>query len=243
MQQLATLFVSLVTIVNTLSPKADLPKVLGIALKPSNAAFLSLTDEKESGESASVKSTENVEAARQKRLSQLKSLQEKVKESSSEGKVNREEYKRKLASIKNAKKQQIVTRIDENIIKLNQKWVDQWTKVLDRLALVLAKIETRSTALAAEGKDVTALTEAIEEAHTAIEDAQTKIAEQAVKTYVVSITDESSLGSNVKTTINTFHNDIKNTKESIQLAKKAVVKALTLLKGQSETKESKQNEQ
>ncbi|MEK7526705.1 MAG: hypothetical protein AAB546_04475 [Patescibacteria group bacterium] len=227
MHQLAVLFVSFVSLVNSLSPKTDLPKILGVAVNPSNAAVLSSTDEKESGQSA-----------RLKRLNQLKSLQEKTKESTTEGKVKEKEFKTKVAQIEDTKKQQIVLKIDANIVKLNQKWLAQWEKTLERLSQLLTKIEARGQTLSSQGKDTTDLQTAIESAKQAIEDAEVKLAEQAVKTYIVEITEEKNLGLNVKTTINTFHNDIRNTKESIQIAKKAVTKALASLKEISAKEES-----
>ncbi|MBX4205740.1 hypothetical protein KW795_00930 [Candidatus Microgenomates bacterium] len=254
MQNLASLFVTLVTVVNTLAPTSNINKILSFnPLSKASQAVLSETDEsntQSAGDSGTVTSTtgtketsstpkpsgeptkilSDIKKARELRQKTIETTKQKREEAQTKREAARDEFKEKLQTIKDTKKQQIVSKIDENISTLNQKWVDKWNEVLTRLTEILAKIQTRTDKAQANGKDVAQITAAIADTQTAISTAQTAVDAQASKTYTITITSETGLGTDVKTTINSFHNDIKNTRESVEAARKAVGDVLKTLK-------------
>lgn len=247
MQELATIFVTLVTFANTLAPAIGIQRVLAFnPLNPSQQV-LSETDELNvsgiSGEVSDIRGRkaqvkQRLEKARTERQQKIDLFRQRVQTTTTIKQQNREEFKEKLETIRDERKQEIVSKIDENLAKLNSKWVAQWNTALERLNQIVAKIETRAEAAASEGKDVARVQENISAAKTAINAAQDAVNTQSEKIYTITITTEQNLGQDVRTTINLFHNDIKNTKDAVDAAKRATVTALTSLKNAAEENEN-----
>lgn len=239
MESLASLFVGLVTVAHTLVPGANVTKVLALNPLSPNQAVLSETDETSSNSSPRLKEIgEKIQKRLEEREQKIATFKERRQERSEDRQEKRAEFKEKLADIKDERKQEIVEKIDTNLITLNTKWVSKWNEVLTRLSSIIVKIETRTETLKANGKDTTEIEDAIASAKSSIETAQAAVTAQEAKTYTITISDEDSLGQSVKTTINDFHNDIKNTRDTVNDARKAVMKILPLLKGKSTPEET-----
>lgn len=131
----------------------------------------------------------------------------------------REDFKQKVAQIRDQNRQRLVTNIDERIQTVNKKWTDHWSTALDRLDTILGKIETR---LQNYGGDTSEIDSAITDAKDAIATARDAVDTQAQKDYVLQITDESTLGSGMRTLISQFHDDLKTTRETVSTAWQAV---------------------
>ena len=226
MESLATLFVTLVLIANNIAPDSNLPKRLGVTLQTG------VLSEETSTDSASLKETGRnaLEEARRVNKEALQRIEEERKRSLEAAKTEREQFKERLQELRDEKKREVVARIDQNMEKHNEKWVEHWNKVLSRLSEILAKIKTRTDKAAAEGQDVTAASAAIAAADAAIAAAQSAIDTQAGKTYVIEITDEEHLGENVSGAVRTFKSDVKAVVEKVQAARKAVHNAFKALK-------------
>ena len=226
MEGLATLFVTLVLIANNIAPNSNLPKLLGVTLQTG------VLSEETSTDSASPKETgrNTLEEARRANKEALQRIREERKKSLEAAKTEREQFKERLQELRDEKKREVVERIDQNIGKHNEKWVEHWNKVLSRLSEILAKVKTRTDKAAAEGQDVTAVNAAIAAADAAIAAAQSAVDAQAGKTYVIEITDEENLGENVSVIVRQFKSDTKAVHEKIQTARKAVHDAFKALK-------------
>lgn len=136
----------------------------------------------------------------------------------------REEFSERLHLVRDEKKQESLVRINDNLSKINEKWVAHWNRVLVRLSEILVKIEARADAA---GADKTA----INSAKTAIGRAQDAVNTQAGKTYVIEIVDEASLGETVSSAIAGLRNDMSVVKAAVMDARDAVANALRVLKG------------
>jgi len=149
--------------------------------------------------------------------------------------TKRQEFRDKLAEIRDGRKQKILENLDTRIVSVNTKWVNNWNNVLTRLSGILAKIELRSDDAGVQAQ--------VDEAKVAIELAQNAVNEQAGKTYVFEIGEEETLGDNASETLSVFHADLRKVHALVKEARSETVDALRLLKGLSEGKEREKNEE
>lgn len=140
------------------------------------------------GQNLKVKNSETLKQVQdriQQGLQQVKQLREQAQVKVQQIK---EKVQQKLTKIKNQQKQQLAKKIANQLDHLNEVWTDHFIQVLDHLDLVLQKIQTRTDKAASNGKNVTAVTSAIQTAKTAITTARTSVTAQAQKTYTISDT-------------------------------------------------------
>ena len=100
----------------------------------------------------------------------------------------REEAQQKIAKIKDEKKKKQAEQIEKQFAHINQVWTDHFTKLLNHYDAVLQKIKTRTDKAAANGRDVSAVKTAIQNAETKIAAAGTAVATQAGKIYTIDVT-------------------------------------------------------
>ena len=181
---------------------------------------------------------ENIKAKRTELNTQLKKAQEAAK---NRLEVAREEVKKtvearqtelkdKISKLRDKKKRQIVTRLDEQMARLNIQWTNHFSNVLNRLLEILGKIELRTTKAETSGKDVTAVKTAIQNAKAAIETARTAVETQAKKTYIATFSSETGLGAAFKVVREQLRKDLfglrdgamKNSREAVQNALQAL---------------------
>lgn len=261
MQTLASIFVSLVVIANTVFPKADFPKVLGvqIAISGSDSEEVKVEDSETSErESSTAGSSGEFNSSSSKNFFEksreaFKKSQERIRktleiknengnddedeteiEDEDEGsQVNlkkREEFKLKLAEIRNEEKKQKLNELDTNLTKVNQNAVQRWNKVLVRLEAIVIKIKTRTDEASVQGHDVTGILSAITVAETKIADAKSAVTDQSNNAYVIVMGSESNLGTSVKATISTLKTDLKGVEAKVKTAKDAIRDVFAALK-------------
>lgn len=141
----------------------------------------------------------------------------------------RQRFMTKLGTIKDEKKKNIVTRIDQMIAQINTTRTTIMLRHLDQISAVLDKIQTRVTEVAASGKDVSAVTAAITKARTAIAASRTAVQAQAAKTYTINITTEANLGQAVSAIRLQFAKDIQATNKTVIAARRSVRDVLVAL--------------
>ena len=174
---------------------------------------------------------EKLQEIKEERERILEEIQETKEQASEAARTKRLEFKEKLAEIKDARKKLVIERLDFNLAFFNEKWINHWNRVLDRLRQLLTKIETRTDKAEEAGLDVTQVREAIVAANQAIEDAQEAGALQAGKTYVIEGEDEENLGQDVSSEVQELKSDLKVTKDLVVAARNSVRDALKSLKG------------
>jgi hypothetical protein len=231
MEILASIFVAIITFANTLVPQANLPQVLGVQIASTDSVNTEPLKTATTSARYELKQQkiELLEQAKQKRLEIEQQTKQKRLELIAEMAAKREEFKTKLQTIKDVNKQKLVENIDQRISFLNTNWVNLWNAALTRLTEILAKIESRSNELAATGKDTRDLNNAIAVAKTAINNAQNLVTDQSGKSYVINITNETSLHEDVKSQMSKFKTDSLEIRKSIQAAREAVHKAFQAL--------------
>lgn len=117
------------------------------------------------------------------------------------------EFKAKLQAIKDEKKKALIERIDTKLSNVNEKHTNRFTQVLSNLQTLLDKIS--------QDADVT-------DAQGAVDTAQAAVADQAAKTYIITISTEIALRSDVGTVVSQLRQDLMATHKLVVDAKQKV---------------------
>lgn len=144
-------------------------------------------------------------------------------------KAKLEEFKQRIAQIRDERKKAIVEKINSKIQNANTRLTNKMNKALDKLAQILNGIKEKAEALKAAGEDTAILDNAIAAAETAIIDARTAVTAQAGKVYSVNITDEANLRNTIGQMVSQFRLDIQAVHKLVVNAKQAVAKAISEL--------------
>jgi len=188
------------------------------------------TQAKTESEAIKAKKTElnaQLKATQEAAKNRLEVAREEVKKTVE---ARQTELKDKISKLRDKKKRQIVTRLDEQMARLNIQWTNHFSNVLNRLLEILGKIELRTTKAETSGKDVTAVKTAIQNAKAAIETARTAVETQAKKTYIATFSSETGLGAAFKVVREQLRKDLfglrdgamKNSREAVQNALQAL---------------------
>jgi hypothetical protein len=149
--------------------------------------------------------------------------------------AKREEFKLKLKTIKDTRKQLTLERVASRSAEINKKRTDQMMNVLDRLTELLSRLEEKINQgnLGNQGN----LSSLIVLARTAIQNAKDAVGVQSQKEYVISITTESALRQTVGQMMSQLEQDLRATREKVIAARKATMDVFAefmKLKGEKE---------
>lgn len=147
--------------------------------------------------------------------------------------TKRAELQERVKTIKDEKKRQIVERVAEKFGDINVRMSENFEKALGKIEALAKRIENRSSALEAEGADVTAVRNATLEVARATEAARGSIALQAGKVYALQdvLEDEKTIGQKISALRETLRNDLKVVQDAVQDVKEKVRAAGEALKG------------
>jgi hypothetical protein len=208
----------------------------GVAFAEDNPLKALSETEKENLQSAREEAKQKIEAAREESKKKIESAREEAKmrmeiareEAKAKMEAQREKARQKLSEIKDKEKQQKAERVADQFDNLNKKWTGHFTQQLDKLGNVLIKIQERADIAARNGKDIAAVSIAIQSSKTAIEVAQVAVSAQAAKTYVLS---SSSITTASSVTTSSGQNELINAlKTQFQGMHKAIFKDLYALR-------------
>lgn len=138
-------------------------------------------------------------------------------------------FTKRLAVIKDADKKARVQKLDTLIADANTKRVQAITDQLNKLDQIVTKLVAKSTALKAGGVDTTSVDSLISAAQTAITAAKTALQTQASKQYVIGITTETNVSSDVGRTRSQLESDLSLLKNTVIVARQSVAKAISAL--------------
>ncbi|RJR29608.1 hypothetical protein C4564_01945 [Candidatus Microgenomates bacterium] len=182
------------------------------------------------GTDATTSVQNRVEQRIENRVEVRTNVQEVLQEAREARVEARENLRLQLTQIKDERKQQIVESAMERIQSMNDRWVAHWENVLERLAGILDKVEIRADESSLSATDKLSIEALISSARDAIAAASMSVNTQASKVYNIEITDESTLGSNMKAVMAQLRDDTRNVIEDINVARKAVAEVLSALK-------------
>lgn len=148
--------------------------------------------------------------------------------------TRKEEFKARLATFKDETKKTVVARVDENLGKINDRWIVGFTTSIDRINGALAAIESRIDKAEAAGANVTDARDAMAAAEDAISDARAAIEAQAAKDYTIAVEDESTVRSDAADAHASLKADLTAVREAVRAAHdatKAAAQALRAIPG------------
>lgn len=157
---------------------------------------------------------------------ELKIKREEAKEVFAE---KREAFKGKLKAIGDERKQAVVERLDIRMNEVNEHRTSKMSEHLDKMSEILEKLIARAAEAEANGEDTSGVDSAVSSAQSAISAAQTAVTAQAGKDYVVTISTETGLGSDVRSMMNTLQSDLKGVHAQVVTARQAVSAAIRAL--------------
>jgi hypothetical protein len=134
----------------------------------------------------------------------------------------RENLKDRLEQFKDQRKARLVERIDQQIDQLNERLTNHLSDILDKFDGLLTRIENFAND---HGINSDQVAETISDAHTAVERARNLIAEQAGKTYALTITDEETVKEEVGEIHQLFRTDMKIAFDAVKAAQQAIREA------------------
>lgn len=137
----------------------------------------------------------------------------------------REIFQQKLKTIRDERKQLLVQKIDTKISTFNMKHTDKMNEALTKLTTILTHLTERSANLKAGGANTLALDAAITQALAAVNASKIAVGAQATREYVITITTESALKTNVGAVVSKFRQEMTNTHKTVVDAKQAVINA------------------
>lgn len=143
--------------------------------------------------------------------------------------AKRAELKERLAKIKDERKKEIVERIAKQLNELNERTLNHFSNVLEKLDAVLLRISSRADKVESRGLDVKTVRAAISEAKNAIAASRAAITAQSAKVYTVTISTEDTLKIDVGKARQMLHDDLAKVRETVKAAREAVRKALVIL--------------
>jgi len=173
---------------------------------------------------------ETREEKNEMRQQAMDEFKEKREEQLSLMETRREEFRNRLNEIKDQRKARLVEDIDVRIQAINTKWVNNWQRSLGRLSDLLVKVESRVATAKDEGYDTAQITSAIETAKVTIASAESALVAQGEKEYIISITDESALRTDVQTVMTQLRSDLSEVKSVVETAHESVRSVISLLK-------------
>ena len=142
---------------------------------------------------------------------------------SSEIQAKRDEFKTKLAELKDQRKKLTVERIDTRLSTINENGVQRFSLAIEKLEKLLDKFSQRVQVAKNEGKNTIEAEAAVTAAELAINDAKEAVATQSAKDYTAAIIDENTLKNNVGQKVSGLEHDLKSVFATVKTAKQKVM--------------------
>jgi hypothetical protein len=170
---------------------------------------------------------------RKKLQEQFKTQVEGIREKAKlEAQTQREAFKTRLQGIKDEKKKEVVQNADTKISDINTKRTQQATENLNKMDQVVARLTEKIAGLKAEGKDTSAAESALANAQAKLASAKSGVSGQAAKEYVIGVTSENKLKTDVGRSIQALQKDFQGVYDGMKAARESitdVVKQVALI--------------
>jgi uncharacterized protein YqgV (UPF0045/DUF77 family) len=158
------------------------------------------------------------------------SLEERRTEAKEEFAAKRDELKEHLKRIKDERKKEIVERLNNHFHELNNRKLDHYSRILDKLDGVLERISARAERAHENGIDIQRVKDAISSAENKITDARNLILAQSKKTYPITVSTEDKLKTDISAVRQTLQADLKKIHDAVKTAHEAVREAAKILR-------------
>ncbi|MDP1706334.1 MAG: hypothetical protein Q8L36_00760 [bacterium] len=171
------------------------------------------------------KRLEALPAEAQARIESIKQeFEAKREEAKTSFETKREALKEKLSIIKDEKKQEVVSRLNENINELNKKKTEEFSKVVAKLEGIWASIQKRASQVAQNGVEVGFISDTQIQINSLFSAAKDSLNQQAGKSYELNITTENNLKTDIGQVRQTLESDLKAVREKMGAIKELLYK-------------------
>jgi len=174
---------------------------------------------------------------KQKRLNRRETIMEQkariqeIKASkSAQIKLKKQNFEARIKELKNERKQKILQSLLARYKNINERWTNHFLHVLNRLSLILDKLELRAQKAAEKDIDTSRVNDAIALARQTIKNAQTEVEQQGANQYIIEINDEASLRQEAKKVNQNLRADLSSLRKLTRQAREAVHKVFQTLK-------------
>lgn len=168
-------------------------------------------------------------------------IQEKIEDLKEKMASKTAVLKAKLAAFKDKRKAEIAERINTALNRINQIQTTQMQNHLNRMSLILNKLEARVNEGKPDIKDPTAAKTAITSARSVIATASAAVSAQAQKDYTIQVTSETKVKIDTKLQRDKLHADLLSVRKSVIDAKQAVANAIRIAKAGPSASQSAAN--
>ena len=134
-----------------------------------------------------------------------------------------------MQAVKDERKKQLVEKISNQLKELNERMMNHFSNVLEKLEKILAKIGSRADKAVANGVDVSAVRTAITAAEQVIAASREAIKVQLAKVYVPTVSTEDNLRVDVGGARQALHADLVRVRDTVVAAREAVRKVHAIL--------------
>jgi hypothetical protein len=139
---------------------------------------------------------------------------------------NTAQLRERLQKFKDKVKANLADKINTVLGQINQKQTSQMLKHLDRMSEILTRVENRATEASASGQNISSASAAIADAWEAIDNAKTSVNDQELKDYTINVGLEGTIRADAKKSRDALHQDLKDVRQLVIVAKQAVAKAI-----------------
>jgi hypothetical protein len=157
-------------------------------------------------------------------------MEEKMKKLEQRIKIKNQAFKFKLTRLKDIKKKTGLLNIDTKISSISGHATMLMSDAIDRMNVILKKVEDKATIAKSQGVNTLALDNAISDANAALASASAAVTTQSTKTYEIPVTTDEAAKSNAGQTVSQMQSDLRQTHQTVMKAKQAVMKTLVELK-------------
>lgn len=134
--------------------------------------------------------------------------------------------KAKLLVFKDKRKAEITERINTNLNKINQNQTTQMQKHLERMSVLLDKLENRVNTGSSDIKDPQAAKVAISSARASVDQATSAVKTQAGKDYTLQVTKESKVKADAQAMRTKLNTDLKSVRQLVITTKQMISNAI-----------------
>ena len=228
MDLFATFYVLVVATVHTAFPSAGIPQVLGIETENRLAQNRAVSNDVESSVRDRVREARDQVIERRTIVrNDLQTRRENVQVLVEDKQA---EFRERISQIKDDRKKELLEKINDRLTTVGSKWVDAWNRRLGRLSELLAKMQVRAERLEETGADIANVNAAIREASVLIDATQAAINDFADNVYVIEITDDNTIGGEVRSLVDQFKSDLGLVTEKFREVHSALQDVLTALR-------------
>lgn len=153
-------------------------------------------------------------------------LEKHRKEASAGAKTKRDEFQKKLQTLQDTRKKEILSRLDGKIKEIEDRRIKALTGHLNNISEILDKISVRADKLKVNGKDTSVVDAKLADCRNDVTNAQAALTAEAGKQYIITLSSANTAKVDAGATLHQLETDLKAVGDKILTARKCVADSL-----------------